>query len=445
MVQRTQTSARLRTGELERSLGNRALVYVGPRGLDALPLMGLHNLEAVFGLIAPSGLDLHERCLEEISGIRVELNSYSLDEDDSPPSELLRRELYARFARPCAVVAYAPSQTLTRGWLMGGGAAIPLALFFEKQTCFDFKPWVERELQTLGVQTIPWTYSHSLESSSAMEPLLEGRSVVVRLPRSRGGLSVWLVSSPDELASLAVALAPARLVCVGPYLESDFSVNVNACVFRCGATTIHGASVQLVGVEPCTTRALGYAGNDFGAITALSGTALGELDSLTRLVGRWLASQGFIGAFGLDALVRGDDVTFVELNPRFQASSAMAAMIDDALERPNQYLNHVAAFIGLDPADSLSLGDLVRKQGSHAQAMVYNRDSDPVSMVSPPAAPFLQARLLPRPEIVVNPQAILAALWFEHMITTTGYDLSAVAAEAVHQVRACFVPQGAAC
>jgi hypothetical protein len=350
-----------------------------------------------------------------------------------------------RLARPCAVVAYAPSRTLTRGWLMGGGSAIPLALFFERQTCFDFKPWVERELQALGVRTIPWTYSRSLESSPAMELLREGASVVVRLPRSRGGLSVWLVNSPDELSSLAVSLAAEPLVCISRYLGSDFSVNVNACVFRCGATTIHGTSVQLVGVEPCTTRALGYAGNDFGAITALSEAALGELDSLTRRVGRWLAAEGFVGAFGLDALVRGgSEVTFVELNPRFQASSAIAAMIDDALDRPNQYLNHVAAFVGLSPADSLPLGNLVRNQGSYAQAMVYNRDLGSVSMVSTPAAP-LRARLLPRPKIVVNPQAILAALFFEEKITNTGYDLSAAAAEAVRQVRACFAPQSAAC
>src|SRR6185295_3902977 len=136
-----------RLRQVERILRNRELIYVGPRGADALPLAVFGNLGAVFSLIAPAGSGVSDTCMEAISGVRVDLNSYSLDEDHSEHAALFCATLFARLSRLSALVYYSPSPGLTRSLLLARDTVLPLGLFYEQQTCFDYKPWVERELE----------------------------------------------------------------------------------------------------------------------------------------------------------------------------------------------------------------------------------------------------------------------------------------------------------
>jgi formate-dependent phosphoribosylglycinamide formyltransferase (GAR transformylase) len=66
-----------------------------------------------------------------------------------------------------------------------------------------------------------------------------------------------------------------------------------------------------------------------------------------------------LGAFGVDALVYDGRVYLAEVNSRFQGSSVMSARIDQALNRPDIYCAHVAAFMGLSAPPSMTLQALV--------------------------------------------------------------------------------------
>jgi len=432
--------ARRRLRQIQRLLQNRELIYIGPRGTDALPLEPLGSLGAVFSLIAPIGSGLFENCMEIISGVRKDLNGYSLDDDRSEFAAQFREALFAKFSRLSAVVPYSPSRTLSQGWLMARDIALPLGLFHEQQSCFDYKPWVESELKGRGIATIPWTYVRTLGSSSVTGPLDQGIPIVVRWPRSRGGAGIWLIRDREDLDSVVEPPLSESLFCVAPYFEAAVSVNVNACVFPGGKVSIHGSSVQLVGIKVCTPRPLGYAGNDFASIADLPTEALQNLDSMTRSLGSWLADHGYLGAFGFDALVVEDRVLFVELNPRFQASSAVASQLDYALGRPDQYLDHIAVFLGLGVADRLTLPELVREQKPLSHVIVYNDSGGTVALRQKPGLEERGIRLLPAPGVVVEPQGTLAAILLNRRVTNTGRELREDAHTAVLDLLKSFSP-----
>ena len=430
---------RRRIRQIRRLLRDRELIYVGPRGTDALPLIQVGSLGAIFSLIAPAESGISETCLEAISGVRVDLNGYSLDEDCSGHATQFRETLFAKLSRPSAVVPYSTSRTLSQGWLMARDTVLPLGLYHEQQFCFDYKPWVESELKKWGIATIPWKYARKLDSSNITNILGYDGPVVVRWPRSRGGAGIWLIRDIEDLD--VVEPPPGEgLFCVAPYFEGAISVNVNACVFPEGEVSIHGSSLQLVGIEICTSRPLGYAGNDFVSIADLPAKVLQGLDSMTRSLGSWLARHGYLGAFGFDALVLGDHLLFVELNPRFQASSAMASRLDSGLGRPDQYLNHIAAFLKLEVADRISLPELVKEQEPISHIIVYNGQGVHIALRKKPEIKGQEVRLLPAFGITIEPQATLSAILWSGRVTVTGYDLGEEPSKAVHAVLNSFSP-----
>jgi len=429
-----------RIEQLRRILGNRELIYIGPRGVDSHPLLPLDCLGAVISLIAPSQTGVFESCLELESGTRPDLNSSSLDESLEDATSRQRQALFSRLASSSAVLPYQPNQILSVGRLIFRETTLPLGLFWEKQTSFDFKPWVELEMQKLGVKTIPWEYTRNLSETKVVRMLDGDTSVVIRSSRSKGGSGLLIANSQDDLQELSGSFAKDEYLCVAPFLIPSLPVNVNACAFPGGEVSIHGSSVQLIGIGTCTSRPLGYAGNDFGAIRNLSKTALLNLECMTRTLGSWLASQGFLGAFGMDALVKGEDIYFVELNPRFQASSAIAARIDEDLFRSNQYFEHAAAFLGLPPSNDISLTELVKKQENLAQVIIYNCRDKSVCLTREPAVKDCEIRLLPRSGITVAPQGILAAICVHNQVTQSGRELSPEAEETIRNLINCFTP-----
>ena len=106
-------------------------------------------------------------------------------------------------------------------------------------------------------------------------------------------------------------------VSVAPFLTDAVPVNVYGVVWRDGIT-VHPAWVELIGINSCTTRELGYCGNDFVAAAALGKGTIHEVERSVVSVGERLRGQGYVGAFGMDFLVAEGVPLFTEVNPRFQ-------------------------------------------------------------------------------------------------------------------------------
>lgn len=433
---------RKRQRQIERRLGNRALIYWGVRGADARPLLAFEQLERVFSLISPLGADPvrgeASTCLELLGRRRVDLDHYCAATDISTARQVdvLRTGLLEAFQRPVAVLPYRACPVLSSAWFPRADQVLYLGMFHEQQACFEHKPWVETQVRSkLKLPLVDWHYV--AEADARLPPGMRDGPVVVRTSRSQGGGGFALVEQTRALHR--VRSGPAeRFVAVSRFLEQAVPVNVNACVFPDGTTTLHAASLQLIGLPACTRRPFGYCGNDFGAIRdQLGRKQLDALDTMVRRVGRWLAANGYVGAFGLDALVHEGRVLFSELNPRFQASSPLAARIDQALDRPDVYLDHMAAFLDLPAGGDRPLRELVRAQPDLAHIVFHNTSDRAMRLAALTPGATEECRLLPsRTDIRMDPDAVTFGVVVARSVTADGRSLLPWAAKQVDRLLA---------
>ncbi|MBK6489615.1 MAG: ATP-grasp domain-containing protein [Gemmatimonadetes bacterium] len=180
----------------------------------------------------------------------------------------------------------------------------------------------------------------------------------------------------------------------------------------------------MIGIKQCTTRRFGYCGNDFAAAKNLTDPVLDELEKLGMQVGRWLSRNGYLGAFGIDALCHDGLVYLTEVNPRFQGSSRVTAELDAALGLSDIFLHHAASFLGLSPPPQQPLRELTRATPARAHVVCHNLLSVPAEVTSEGVRLGLPPHdVLPAAGETVDPDAVLGVVHFDASVTTDGSDI----------------------
>jgi len=414
---------RQRVREIERRLAGRRLVYFGTRGTDARPLLEISNFEEVFSQIAPlEAVSIQETCLETLKKERVDLDRYSIDQDTSEAVHEIRKGLLRAFSRPTAVIPYRPSAVLASACFTRANLVQYMGLFHEFQACFEHKPWIETQLAEIGVRIVPWRYFAD-DDIALIREAAETGPLVLRTNRSDGGAGLTLVQKPSELQNEWPVHGEGFLA-AAPFLTPAIPINVNACVFPGGEVSLHAPSLQLIGIPSCTSRHFGYCGNDFARIADLEREILGDLEKIVVTTGRWLGRQGYLGAFGVDAIVHAGTVYLVEVNPRFQGSSVLAATLARELDRPDLFLDHISAFLDLPAPEHMSMAEIARQQPKLSHVVSHNLANAPVRIEIEASDRLpLRCTLLPHPEVVISAEGILFDAILPQTVTETGMEL----------------------
>lgn len=436
----TALSRRIR--ELDDALDSRVLTWFGIRAEDAESLMLLKQFSHSFGVTAPmrSTRLRSTTTLEDLTGSRDDLDTYDIDEDDRPEVMALRREIMRRLAGPSAVLTYRPSHFLS-DILFASDRALGLGMFKERQLAYEHKPWVETELGRCGVRTVPWRYIAEEHRARLVDVLAEG-PLVLRPSRSSGGVGMTLVRDAHELEEFWPGRSD-HFVGVSPYFSSAIPLNIGACVFIDGSVSVHPGSLQLIGIDGCTDRKFGYCGNDFAAFSTLSGETHAEIDAVTRRVGGWLAKDGYRGAFGVDFLLVDGLLYFGEINARLQGSTALSCTLARRYGHSDIVLDHLAASLGLGPVEDLTVADWAREMPPTSQVVVHNttggrlRLQNSGSLLVPELAD-VDLQLLPRPETLMEPGAVLARLVSARSVTSTGLTVDSSTDAELRAVLAAF-------
>jgi predicted ATP-grasp superfamily ATP-dependent carboligase len=258
--------------------------------------------------------------------------------------------------------------------------------------------------------------------------MLENTPLVVRSNRSDGGTGVRFIHSAEELDRDWPPHTDG-FVATASFVEG-LPINVNAVVFPDGAVSRHGVSVQLVGIEGCTSRRFGYCGNDFAAAATLDAGDIQEIDRTLDAVAGWLARHGYRGAFGMDAILSEHKVFVVELNPRFQGSSRLSAVLDSQSDRADMFLAHLGAFLDLAPPDHRTSTDLLRRPLA-AHIVVHASDARLLEERALDPPPEFEIDLVSDGGVTVEAGAILANLVTRGPVTADGTSLLASARSAV--------------
>jgi hypothetical protein len=422
---------------LKDKLGIRKLVWVGTRGHDARALLDFPQLTEAYGITAPLGSVsvLVDFALEQVSKQRVDLDVYSIDQDRSEPANQLRRLLLESLTEPTVVVAYRPLALLSALCYPRSDFVSYIGMFHERQLTFEHKPWVESELRRLGIPVIPWKYYADEDRGRLERQVIATGTLVVRTNRSNGGAGLTAVSSPGEV-STQLQQTKDGFLAAAPLLEPHIPLNVNACVFGDGTVTLHPPSLQLIGIPEFTSRQFGYCGNDFAAIRNLDSKLLTEFGLLVRQTGRWLWSQGYLGAFGVDALIYDGKVYVVEVNPRFQGSSLLSARLDRIMGCADVFLCHIAAHLNQSAPQQMSLEELVHHQIGYSQIIYHNQTQSFVEG-SPrlKGDEFFEVEIAPGDSVLVQRNATICRAVTPFQVTSDGRSVSR---QVLERLKECF-------
>lgn len=433
-----------RVSQLDKALRNRELIWFGIRGEDATPLLALDAFRASYALTAKVGgasLDpTRDVTLEAMSGDRVDLDMYDLDFDQSDAGDRFRSELLDALSTSCVLLTYRPSG-FTSALAFSMRRTLTLAgMHKDRQRAFEHKPWVETELEARGVRTLGWTYVADSRRSVAAREIERGPHVL-RTSRDSGGVGISLVTSPEELDKQWPQQSD-QFVAVAPYIAEAVPVNLAGCVFTDGAISTHPPSVQLIGIDGMTTRPFGYCGNDFAAVKDLTPRSLATLHEMLETVGGWLHQERYRGGFGLDALVRGDEVWFTEVNARLQGSTWLGAQIAQRMQLPDLLLDHLAANLGLPlGAPSPTVPEWVQQQPDLAHLVVHNVDAtDLANDLDGAPAPDGERWGLDPGMTTVKPGGVLGRLMWLNRLTEDGSSVTSVVHAAAERRRSQFGP-----
>ena len=413
---------------ISNEIGEHSLLWFGIRGDDALPLLGLPQFQDCFSISAPlkSNAMRSNESMEAFTGVRVDLDAYDIDEDPRPIVDEFRRTLMARINKKSMILNYRPSHFISNIGFALHETTRALGMFKDRQSAYEYKPWVETELARLGLRTIPWKYVADEFRQQAASSLADGPKVL-RISRSSGGAGIELIRTVEELES-AWPRSSDHLVAVGPYLGGALPINVGAVVHDTNTVSLHPGSVQLIGIPGCTRRAFGYCGNDMAAFAKLDKGCIRQVDKAVREIGCWLGQEGYRGAFGVDFLLDGDHLYFAEVNARLQGSTALSSALASESGHVDIVLDHLSAMLSLKPAEILSLVDWCEELPPAGQIIVHNLQDQQVKLTHSEhlwrlGKSEFEPQLVPQQDILIDQGAILVRLRTKCRLTDDGFSL----------------------
>lgn len=426
--------------QVSNKLGDRRLVWAGLRGDDIEPLADLEQFQAAFSIVSRYSRrhSIEAMAYEDLIGRRVDPEIWDIDDhlDDEATGEF-RQGLLRALASDSALLPYRPSNFLSAIWFARKDKAWNLGMFGAHQSAFEHKPWVETAVASLGLPHVPWHYIAD-EDQLTVKSVARTGPVMLRRSRTSGGEGMLRVDDPSDLASHWPHV-PERFMSVSPYLSGALPVNIGATVWKDGIT-VHRPSVQLIGIPAVVSREFGYCGNDFGLMRDVEPEIVDEIEDSTITIGEWLRRNGYRGSFGVDFLIHEGHALFTEVNPRFQGSTHLSSRISIEADEPCLMLEHLAAWLDLDapaPESRAPLREIVAGTPDISHVVFHWTGTKPARFDTSEFAEGLSkvggvgAELMPDPEVLVDPGAVLARWTSRRRVTSTGYDLSENVAGAV--------------
>jgi hypothetical protein len=169
---------------------------------------------------------------------------------------------------------------------------------------------------------------------------------ILQKTNSSGGEGTFLIASKSELEQLSLE----GNYLVSPYLENSIAINGHIVVYN-SSTLIFPMSIQLVIINE--KRQLVYRGGDFIAYKHIEKSIRIEAERQIKGIAEKLRSDGYRGVAGVDLLVYNNQVYFMEINPRFQASSALINRTLRLKNMPSLQKINLNSFIADEPEFAL--------------------------------------------------------------------------------------------
>lgn len=173
--------------------------------------------------------------------------------------------------------------------------------------------WIGRYIPVLPSILID---SCNLSFEELEKELCFSEQYVAQKSKSSGGLGTYILTRENNMLN-KLKNEFHELFIVSPYVYNSFAININAIIGQKNIITFP-PSLQ---ISVQNAERILYHGADYVALKNLRSETLNKIESYTNIILERVKSLGYLGIIGIDFLVTEDEVYFLEINPRYQASS----------------------------------------------------------------------------------------------------------------------------
>lgn len=209
-----------------------------------------------------------------------------------------------------------------------------LLLFLEHK--IKLKPWAEQYVPVLPYQILP---GHMCDLEHLRKIFPNEEFIVIQRDYSCGGTGTFLARL-DSASFPQLPIESDELCMVTPFQANGVSVNIHVALYQ-EYTMLFSPSVQIIDQEHVC---LEYLGADFSAYHMLPLDEQVRVKKAATTVGNALRNLGYRGVCGIDFILAGGNCYFMEVNPRFQASTALLNRYLSTLQFPSLQEYHIDAF-----------------------------------------------------------------------------------------------------
>lgn len=209
----------------------------------------------------------------------------------------------------------------------------------QSRDCF-LKENLATSLQVFKTQISPKN-NHSYESLSN----ILGTSFVIADSNSNGGEGIYLIKNIEEYKQ-AMSLISSPIIRAERYLTDGIPMNQIGFITSNGLVVKYKPSIQII-QDIHGEKRMEYGGCEFQSDDYLKNSQLTHtnISRLTHNIGLLLYKLGYRGTFGCDYLVVGDNIYFIEINPRYQASTLIPNMHLCANPILAPHILHILGFV----------------------------------------------------------------------------------------------------
>lgn len=196
------------------------------------------------------------------------------------------------------------------------------------------------------VDTVPFITLKGRECSfsNIRKFFSDATEFVVQKKYSSGGEGTFIIRETSDITKIS----NSDEYLISPYLDNSISLNIHIAIIN-DKTVLFPASVQIITEHQ---GYLLYQGADFICYNYISEQMKRKVENMSKKIGNFLSKRGYKGVLGIDYLIKNQTLYFMEINPRFQASSQL---VNRGLFESNQnslYEIHMQAF-GLLPPNKI--------------------------------------------------------------------------------------------
>lgn len=293
--------------------------WIGIRKSDLLSLENLYIGSATFfGDGKNRNISLSQI---DTSRINHNINStYFIEFYEMAMQRILDKDENAKFMFYNPIFAYSLAEKF-RSRIICLNSLDVLKILNDKILC---KLWLKNSIQILeNVQVFGKEISLELLNSI----LGNKEAYIIQQPISSGGVGTYILNKDNE-ALVISKLFPFKQYTISAYYHNAVPINVHCVIYENGYH-IYPSSIQIIKIE---NNNLLYKGCDFFTAESLDDKIKEELNRQVSNICERLCGIHYRGVCGIDFMIINEQVYFCEINPRFQASTAILNL---ALKKQN--------------------------------------------------------------------------------------------------------------